>query len=213
MATDVGGHTVPSGSDYAARKSLLDLSLTVPGTGIKTCASEAAANLYITNLKAALSTAGLPAISADNPVYVSRSDTGGELWMHDGTRWTLIAKAVAPATTLKQYNSVVSLGAADVFIVAVSPWTGLSRAIVHYSLRVRPAGNAAGSIFVWNDNKEVPGSRINWHSDGTDRDQFVSGTILMAPKISSDIGLWASALGAGSAATTAGRATLQVSAY
>lgn len=86
MATDVAGHTVPGGSDYAARKSLLDLSLTIPGTGIKTCASEAAANLYVTNLKAALSTAGLPAISADNPVYVRRSDRG-LLMVSDGSSW------------------------------------------------------------------------------------------------------------------------------
>lgn len=213
MATsDVHGHRVPTGSDFAARKSLTDLSLSIMG-GPKSVGSLAAANQYVTDVTAALSAAGLPPISADNPVYVSRSDQGCELWSHDGIRWTLVAKSVPPATTLKQYNSVVNLGAADVFIVSVAPWTGLSRAIVHYSLRIRPAGNAAGSVFVWNDNKKVPGSEINWHSDGTDRDQFVSGTILMAPKINSDIGLWASALGAGSAATTAGRATLQVSAY
>ncbi len=98
MATDVAGHTVPSGSDYAARKSLLDLSLTIPGTGIKTCASEAAANLYITNLKAALSTAGLPAISADNPAYVGRADLGGVLYRHNGTGWTPVPGYVGPWT-------------------------------------------------------------------------------------------------------------------
>lgn len=211
MATDARGHTVPTGSDFSQRKSLTDLSLSIGD--IKTCASEAAANLYISDLTAALSAAGLPPISAANPAYVARADTGGELWMHDGTRWTLIAKAVPPATTLKQYEGPAALGASDVFIVAVSPWNGLSRALVHYSVRIRPAGNAAGFIFVWDGVKEVPGSRINWHSDGEARDQFVSGTILMAPTIGKDIGLYASQLGTGSAATTAGRATLQVSAY
>lgn len=213
MATDVAGHTVPSGSDYAARKSLLDLSLTVPGTGIKTCASEAAANLYISDLTAALSAAGLPPISAANPAYVARADTGGELWMHNGTRRTLIAKAVPPATTKKSFDGVVNLGASEAFVVAVSPWNGLSRALVHYAVRIRPAGNASGSVYIWDGNAEIPGSRINWHSDGEARDQFVSGTILMAPVSGKDIGLYASPLGTGSAATTAGRATLQVSAY
>ena len=85
MATDARGHTVPTGSDFAQRKSLTDLSLSIGD--IKTCASEAAANLYVADVTAALSAAGLPPISAENPVYVSRSDLGGAFYRHDGSAW------------------------------------------------------------------------------------------------------------------------------
>ena len=85
MATDARGHTVPIGNDFAQRKSLTNLSLSIGDT--KTCQSEAAANLRVSEITSALSAAGLPPISADNPVYVSRADLGGVLMRHDGTRW------------------------------------------------------------------------------------------------------------------------------
>ena len=87
MATsDVHGHRVPTGSDFAARKSLTDLSLSIMG-GPKSVGSLAAANLYVTDVTAALSAAGLSPISADNPVYVSRADLGGALYRHNGATW------------------------------------------------------------------------------------------------------------------------------
>ena len=90
MATsDVHGHRVPTGSDFAARKSLTDLSLSIMG-GPKSVGSLAAANLYVTDVTAALSAAGLPPISADNPLYVSRSDLGGAFYRHDGSAWVAV---------------------------------------------------------------------------------------------------------------------------
>ena len=90
MATsDVHGHRVPTGSDFAARKSLTDLSLSIM-VGPKSVGSLAAANLYVTDVTAALSAAGLPPISADNPVYVSRADLGGAFYRHDGSTWVAV---------------------------------------------------------------------------------------------------------------------------
>lgn len=87
MATsDVHGHRVPTGSDFAARKSLTDLSLSIMG-GPKSVSSLSAANLYVADVTSALSVAGLPPISADNPVYVSRKDLGGTIYMNDGSWW------------------------------------------------------------------------------------------------------------------------------
>ena len=86
MATsDVHGHRVPTGSDFAARKSLTDLSLSIMG-GPKSVGSLAAATLYVADVTAALSAAGLPPISADNGLYVWRSDTQA-LMRHDGAAW------------------------------------------------------------------------------------------------------------------------------
>ena len=79
MATDARGHTVPTGSDFAQRKSLTDLSLSIPS--IKSVASEAAATLYL----ATLSDAGITP-SVANPVWAWRSDTQA-LMRHDGTAW------------------------------------------------------------------------------------------------------------------------------
>ena len=79
MATDARGHTVPAGSDFAQRKSLTDLSLSIPS--IKSVASEAAATLHLV----ALSDAGITP-SVANPVWAWRSDTQA-LMRHDGAAW------------------------------------------------------------------------------------------------------------------------------
>lgn len=76
MATDARGHTIPTGSDFAARKSLTDLSLSIPS--IYSAASQSAADLY----RASLPTP--PTVAA--PCYVWRSDWG-VLTIHDGSRW------------------------------------------------------------------------------------------------------------------------------
>ena len=89
MATsDVHGHRVPTGSDFAARKSLTDLSLSIMG-GPKSVGSLSAANLYVADVTAALAAAGLPPISADNALYVWRSDLG-VIMRYDGSAWTEI---------------------------------------------------------------------------------------------------------------------------
>lgn len=85
MATDARGHKIPSGADFASRKSLTDLSLSIPS--IKTCTSEAMENLHLSDLAAAGITP-----SAALPVYTRRTDlqgagSGGVIRMHDGTGW------------------------------------------------------------------------------------------------------------------------------
>ena len=85
MATDARGHTVPTGSDFAQRKSLTDLSLSIGD--IETCSSEAAADLYVSTITSALSAAGLPPISAGNGLYVWRRDLR-VLTRFDGAAWT-----------------------------------------------------------------------------------------------------------------------------
>lgn len=67
MATDARGHTVPTGRDFAARKSLTDLSLSIPS--MRSCTSQSAVDLYLS----ALADAGITP-SVDHPVYVYRSD-------------------------------------------------------------------------------------------------------------------------------------------
>lgn len=68
-----------------ARDDLTNLPLSIPS--IKTCSSGAAANQLVAYMTAALSAAGLPPISANNPVYVSRSDLGGAFYRYDGSGW------------------------------------------------------------------------------------------------------------------------------
>lgn len=87
MATDARGHTVPTGSDFAQRKSLTDLSLSIPS--IKSVASEAAATLYL----ATLSDAGITP-SVANPVWVWRSDLM-RLLINDGSAWRVVAGTIA----------------------------------------------------------------------------------------------------------------------
>lgn len=87
MATDARGHTVPTGSDFAQRKSLTDLSLSIPS--IKSVASEAAATLYL----ATLSDAGITP-SVANPVWVWRSDLT-RLLINDGSAWRVVAGTIA----------------------------------------------------------------------------------------------------------------------
>ncbi len=76
MATDARGHTVPTGSDFAARKSITDLSLSIPS--IYSAASQSAADLYRTSLPTP------PTVAA--PCYVWRSDLSG-IQVHDGSGW------------------------------------------------------------------------------------------------------------------------------
>lgn len=76
MATDARGHTIPTGSDFAARKSLTDLSLSIPS--IYAAASQSAADLYRTTLPTP------PTVA--RPCYVWRSDWG-VLTIYDGSRW------------------------------------------------------------------------------------------------------------------------------
>lgn len=77
--TDARGHTVPEGTDPAARQSLLDLSLSIPS--VATAASETAANQHVQ----ALIQAGVT-VDEEHPVHVWRSDLGvTTVW--DGKKW------------------------------------------------------------------------------------------------------------------------------
>ena len=77
--TDARGHTVPEGTDPAARQSLLDLSLSIPS--VAAAASETAANRHVQ----ALIQAGV-AVDGDHPVHVYRSDLGA-IMTWNGTAW------------------------------------------------------------------------------------------------------------------------------
>lgn len=78
--TDARGHTVPEGTDPAARQSLLDLSMSIPS--IRALPSAAAATQHVQ----ALAAAG-QAPSAEAPAYVYRTDLSA-LAVWDGTSWT-----------------------------------------------------------------------------------------------------------------------------
>jgi hypothetical protein len=106
MATDARGHTIPSGSDYATRKSITDLALTVKD--IQTCASESAATLLLTDLTDALSAASLPPISAENPLTVVRTDLG-IIQQHDGTAWRNLTQGLY----IDSGNNVFSVSASN----------------------------------------------------------------------------------------------------
>lgn len=93
---DIRGHKVPSGTDPAARQSILDLSLSVPS--VKTCASEAAANQHVS----ALAAAGVRA-TASEPVYVWRSDLSSML-VWDGRKWSTQRLLMLPAGQTKGYD-------------------------------------------------------------------------------------------------------------
>lgn len=146
MATsDVHGHRVPTGSDFAARKSLTDLSLSIMG-GPKSVGSLAAANQYVTDVTAALSAAGLPPISANNPVYVSRTDLQA-LQVHDGSSW----RPVLGRDT----------GWVDVW---TSGAESVRARVIDRTLWVRAFKTATGSG--WTCPNLLPaGMRINWASD------------------------------------------------
>ena len=92
MATDARGHTVPSGNDFAQRKSLTDLSLSIPS--IETCSSPSAANLYLS----LLADAGIIPTAAD-PAFVYRTDLEA-LTIHDGSGWSRLASKVGAANAV-----------------------------------------------------------------------------------------------------------------
>mgnify|MGYP000849959545 CR=1 FL=1 len=75
--TDARGHTVPEGTDPAARQSLLDLSLSIPS--IRACVSATAAAQYVQDLAAA----GVPA-TPDKPALVL---VDGIVQAWDGANW------------------------------------------------------------------------------------------------------------------------------
>lgn len=77
---DARGHTVPEGSDPAARQSILDLSLSIPS--VRTCSSQAEAVQHVDALK----NAGITATAA-SPIFVFRSDLATLYWW-DGQRWS-----------------------------------------------------------------------------------------------------------------------------
>lgn len=87
MATDARGHTVPTGSDFAARKSLTDLSLSI--SDIPARASSAAMGLLISDLAGAGITP-----SASEPIYCYRTDLAALLATADGSTWTQLTPGV-----------------------------------------------------------------------------------------------------------------------
>lgn len=98
MATDARGHTVPTGSDFAARKSLTDLSLSI--SDIPARASAAAMGLLISDLAGA----GV-APSASRPVYCYRSDVGTLYATTDGSTWTQVTPGVCNAGSVSPVSS------------------------------------------------------------------------------------------------------------
>lgn len=101
MATDIRGHTVPTGTGHPARADVLNLGLSVRDP-IPVANATARAAL-ITNL----ASAGITP-STSNPVYTFRADAAAGLQLEvttDGTTWRTITASSSPAPTMVVRNS------------------------------------------------------------------------------------------------------------
>ena len=159
MATDARGHTVPTGSDFAQRKSLTDLSLSIPS--IKSVASKAAATLYL----ATLSDAGITP-SVANPVWAWRSDTQA-LMRHDGAAWTRISPRKSLAgSALNGGQIAAGKGGTSVGSALTITCDGTEALVAVRANRLHIDGSGAGYVGVRLDGVSVGDERRVYSSWG-----------------------------------------------
>ena len=149
----------------------------------------------------ALATTRVP--SASNPLVVFNSASGkGYHEINTGSGWSRLI----PDT------SGTRLGLEDTASRSITTSTGATLGTVtvntagtylaYYRARFRPAGNAAGNLYLTLNGSEVSGSNIMWHSDGTDRDQWPSNTCPLSLVKGNTVGLVSGPSGTGSTSTT-----------
>lgn len=165
--TDARGHTVPEGTDPAARQSLLDLSLSIPS--VAAAASETAANRHVQ----ALIQAGVT-VDGDHPVHVYRSDLGA-IMTWNGTAWAWPSgnshtgdRLVSPAVPSGPWDAFAgrTIEVARATMTVDHP----RRALIFGQVQARPTGNASGALRI-----EMYGDVIksrNWHSQGSASHQW-----------------------------------------
>ena len=159
MATDARGHTVPTGSDFAQRKSITDLSLSVPS--IKSCASLSAATLHLTDLA---NKSIKPSVAA--PVYVYRSDLNA-LMVHDGATWTRISPRKSLAgSALDGAQLAAGVGGTTVGAALTITCDGTEALVAVRANRLRLDGSGAGYVGVRLDGVSVGDERRVYSSWG-----------------------------------------------
>ncbi len=200
--TDARGHTVPSGTDQAARQALLDLSLSIPS--VRTVASVTAATQHV----ASLVSAGLTP-SPDSPVWAL---AGGVLCTWDGSAWTRVAGGAVRATVTSQGSRTVTGGATTSLATAVFSLPARATVRVTAGAVAQPAGNAAGVLRLRRNNAagEQLGAARFFHSRGTAYHQWPSVDVEVVLDAGSHALVLAGEVGSGSNQVVYDQGTLTV---
>lgn len=197
--TDARGHTVPLGTDAAARQSLLDLSLSIPSIVAAASATEAAQYVQ------ALADAGAPSPSAARPAFVMRTDLG-MLTAWDGSAWIRLGGGKLSGTTTTTRSSLTittaMVGTEYEMIRVAFDLPARSTVLLFGSAQFRPTGNAAGEIRARVESLTgTLASSSSWHSHSTTNDQWPSLNVAIQLDAGSHVLIISAAMSTGSSET------------
>lgn len=197
--TDARGHTVPLGTDAAARQSLLDLSLSIPSIVAAASATEAAQYIQ------ALADAGAPSPSTTRPAFVMRTDLG-MLMAWDGSSWVRLGGGLLARTVTKTRSSLTittTMTTTEYEMARVTiDLPARTTVLVFASIQARPNGNASGEIRLRAES--LTGTMLdstNWHSHATTNDQWPTLSVPVQLDAGSHILILSTLTGTGSSST------------